>query len=740
MADAPQSPNELLETALKAQKAGHIDKAANAYIAVLEQQPTNADAWHYLGLCQRSQKQWQSAIDSLNKSIEINPDNASALNSLGATLCAVGRFEEAEEYLGKAIGRPNGSVEAYRNLGLIYFVRKEFEKALEQFRNGLSFDSEHLELLKSAGNALLHLGQPQKALLLFEKALSVNARDADLQTDTGIAYQMEGRFKEALEFNSLSISIEPGENRHWAAFCACVNGLAPEGSDGIEDKLIKLMRDEAIAPHDLMMPIAGTLFHQPVFREIIGRYGRFDKNHEIASSGVLRDIEELARIPLFIELISEYPVTNLLIEKLLTTLRKCLLLDQTMIGQVAPEFLPALAMQCFNTDYSFAITDGEETCLQKLIGKIYGQTAKGEAVTFSEAALVGCYEPLANHLDTGAFTDSKVPPYADKMLRRLLLEPHEESQIRVSIPDWTSSAGDISDAVRSQYEESPYPRWTHTITTNKQRPVSTCLQSPPLNMDLAGYKEPKAPEILVAGCGTGQHAIQPATRFANAKVTAIDLSKSSLAYAKRKTSELGITNIDFGRADILKLDELGRSFDIIESVGVLHHLENPMAGWQILNKLLRPGGLMKIGLYSELARSDVIEGRKNAANHGYSPSAKNMRQCRQTIIQEAIKGNKALLQLSRRSDFFSLSAFRDLVFHVQEHRFDLVMIKDHLEELGLKFLDFEMPFAGELLQYRDSIANRTPQERLSLWHEYEQQRPDTFRGMYQFWCLKPAEK
>lgn len=740
MADLPQLPNELLELALAAQNAGQMDKAINAYIAVLDQQPANPDAWHYLGLCQRSQKQWKLAIDSIRKSLEINPDNASALNSMGATLCAVGRFEEAEQYLQKAISQKNDSVEAHRNLGLIYFARKDFKKALKQFRNGLSFDPRHLGLLKSAGNALLHLDQPQKALLLFEKALSVDARDADLQTDTGITYQMVGCFKEALEFNSLSIAIEPGENRHWAAFCACVNGLRPDGTECIEDKLLRLIQEENIAPHDLMMPIAGTLFHRPVFRELIGKYGRFDTNYEGASSDVLRDIEELARIPLFIKLISEYPVTNLVIEKLLTTLRKSILLDQTMIEQVAPGFLPALAMQCFNTDYSFAVTSQEETYLEKLTRRISDQVAAGVDATLSEVALVGCYQPLIKLLDPDAFTGNKVPSYADKMLRRLLIEPHEEKRIRGTIPDWTSSAGDVSDAVRSQYEENPYPRWTHTIKINRRRPVSICLQSPPLNLQLAGYKEPEAPEILVAGCGTGQHAIQPATRFANAKVTAIDLSKSSLAYAKRQTSELGITNIDFARADILKLDELGCNFDIIECVGVLHHLENPIVGWKILNKLLRSGGLMKIGLYSELARKDVIEGRKTVASHGYSPSASDMRQCRQTIIREATKGNGALLQLSRRSDFFSLSAFRDLIFHVQEHRFDLVMIKDHLDELGLQFLDFEMPFAGDIQQYRDSIANRTPQERLLLWHDYEQQRPDTFRGMYQFWCQKTADK
>ena len=51
------------------------------------------------------------------------------------------------------------------------------------------------------------------------------------------------------------------------------------------------------------------------------------------------------------------------------------------------------------------------------------------------------------------------------------------------------------------------------------------------------------------------------------------------------------------QADILDFkDKLNKQFDIIESIGVLHHMDNPMAGWKILTDCLKPGGLMKIGL------------------------------------------------------------------------------------------------------------------------------------------------
>src|SRR5581483_12481339 len=81
-----------------------------------------------------------------------------------------------------------------------------------------------------------------------------------------------------------------------------------------------------------------------------------------------------------------------------------------------------------------------------------------------------------------------------------------------------------------------------------------------------------APEILVAGCGTGQQAIMTARRFATARVLAVDLSLASLSYAKRMSRVLGVQNIEYAQADILRLPSLSRSFDLIEATGVLHHM------------------------------------------------------------------------------------------------------------------------------------------------------------------------
>ena len=240
-----------------------------------------------------------------------------------------------------------------------------------------------------------------------------------------------------------------------------------------------------------------------------------------------------------------------------------------------------------------------------------------------------------------------------------------------------------------------------------------------------------APFILIAGCGTGQHSIVTASRFSNCQVTAVDLSIASLAYAKRKSNELHFTNIQYLQADILHLHKMGKEFDIIESVGVLHHMDEPMAGWRVLVDLLKPGGLMKIGLYSELSRQHIVKVREEIEFLGVGTSEADIREFRQSLAKSDDENHQLL---TKSNDFFSLSMLRDLIFHAQEHRFTLPQIKNCLEDLGLKFCGFENQDA--ISNFRRFHEKESDIYDLALWHQYEKNNYRTFAGMYQFWCQK----
>ena len=216
----------------------------------------------------------------------------------------------------------------------------------------------------------------------------------------------------------------------------------------------------------------------------------------------------------------------------------------------------------------------------------------------------------------------------------------------------------------------------------------------------------------------------------------LDLSLASLGYAQRKSKELGLANVEYAQADILKLGAIERRFDIIESVGVLHHLADPWAGWRALMPLLRPGGFMKLGFYSELARRHIPKIREFIASQGFGSTADDIRRIRQAL--EAARASKDFGPLLETTDFFSTSACRDLLFHVQEHRLTLSPIAEFLRSEGLTFLGFELDAEGPLQAYRQRFPADPAALDLAQWDAFERDRDnaDTFLSMYQFWVQK----
>ena len=140
---------------------------------------------------------------------------------------------------------------------------------------------------------------------------------------------------------------------------------------------------------------------------------------------------------------------------------------------------------------------------------------------------------------------------------------------------------------------------------------------------------------------------------------------------------------------------------------------------------------MRIGLYSELARRHIVKTREEIALPGIATSEAEIRQFRQSLVESQDEHHQ---QLTGLGDFFSLSEVRDLIFHVQEHRFTLPQIQHCLDELGLQFCGFEeKDIVGRL---KHSFGKDSDACDLSLWHQLEEENPHTFAGMYQFWCQK----
>ena len=262
-------------------------------------------------------------------------------------------------------------------------------------------------------------------------------------------------------------------------------------------------------------------------------------------------------------------------------------------------------------------------------------------------------------------------------------------------------------------KECFYNPWIETISTPRK------------------IKIPEKPEILVAGCGTGQHAITTASKYKNANILALDLSFKSLSYAKRKAIELKINNIDFIQGDLLDVKSIDKKFDIIESVGVIHHMEDPFKGWEVLTECLNNNSLMLIGLYSETARKHISQIKNKFSKLILEPNNKNIIKFRKNLLENI---NDQWNDIKTSPDFYTVSGVRDLLFHVKENRFTISKIKDHLKRLGLVFLGFEDNLVKE--KFKQIYTSKEDLYNLDKWERYEKNNPRIFAGMYQFWCKK----
>ena len=142
---------------------------------------------------------------------------------------------------------------------------------------------------------------------------------------------------------------------------------------------------------------------------------------------------------------------------------------------------------------------------------------------------------------------------------------------------------------------------------------------------------------------------------------------------------------------------------------------------------------MRLGLYSKIARQDLVDARKFIVQRGYHPSADDIRRCRQELT--GFGDDTPLKRATERSDFFSTSTCRDLLFHIQEHQLSLPEISTFLSQNRLEFLGFNLP--GHVLQnFRRRFPNDKTMTDLNHWHRFETENPVIFAGMYQFWIQK----
>jgi SAM-dependent methyltransferase len=438
--------------------------------------------------------------------------------------------------------------------------------------------------------------------------------------------------------------------------------------------------------------------------------------------------------PLFRRLCTDDLVASEEVELLIGALRAEWL--RAALSEPAPRWpsqplLAAIALQMQTTEWIYTEHADEARQVDALAARLRSDP---EASSIQAVLVYAMYRSLEGlGIDEHRLAQVEGPDDATvEVLRRHFVEPSRLRELRGEVPRMTDVTDPVSRAVAAHYEEAPYPRWRR-VASVRPRPLGEVVAGAVGDPGLAARIVVDRPSILVAGCGTGRHAVLAAARYAGSRVLAVDLSLTSLSYAIARTRELGLPNIEFGRADLLRVGDLGRTFDAVECIGVLHHLDDPESGWAALRRVVRPGGLMKIGLYSRLGRSFLDPVSRIVAERGLGPTAEGIAAVRGFV--RGLPAEQPVRRLTGVPDFYSRGGCRDLFFHEHEVRFDLRHIGRMIDALDLEFLGFESPRLRVF--YRKAFPDEPSGRSLRNWDALERAYPSMFSAMYRFWVRVP---
>jgi 2-polyprenyl-3-methyl-5-hydroxy-6-metoxy-1,4-benzoquinol methylase len=399
--------------------------------------------------------------------------------------------------------------------------------------------------------------------------------------------------------------------------------------------LIARAIDEAwTRPGDLATAAVNLIRTDPTIDACIARASRPSSNRLATDDALLpSELAAFAGNALLITLLENAPVCDFAVERFLTLVRRTMLDAAEDVDAADPSaaivaFYAAVARQCYLNEYVLACEEGELRRAQALRRAIDEATVSNNPIPALALIVAASYAPLGELESSARLRERSWPDAVQAIIVQQIDEPKREQRYRDDMARMTAIDDPVSLQVRQQYEQNPYPRWIRVPIASRVRRLNEYLRQQFPFAEFEPLARDDAIDVLIAGCGTGQEAIEAARQLTGARVVAIDLSAASLAYAKRKTIEAGIDNVRYAQADILELSSASEMFDVITSVGVLHHLADPMTGWRALLNLLRPGGFMRIGLYSEQARRDIVAARAFIAQNGYASTAADIRRAR----------------------------------------------------------------------------------------------------------------
>jgi SAM-dependent methyltransferase/Flp pilus assembly protein TadD len=698
--------------------------------------PTDGTLRRILAAAEVAQTKIEPGIINLRRALLVAPNDVEAHYSLANTLLQAGRPDDAIRHHGHALWLAPDHGEVLINLANAEAARGDPGRARALLRRAIVARPAFSLAIGNLGALAQRDGWSGEAARHFKQVHRIDPTTLVANLNLANAMRDLGRSLESMPYFQRALAIAPADNVVLAGAAGALERIekigASENYDALRAVLTACLASACVESNTTILASQALM--------------RRDFSTWPTTGPASLKPDDLAKLNpasggLLVRHLMDSLITDPDLESFLTKVRARLLTWRAAAGEIGADcadLVRGFAHQGVLNEYLWAVNPQEDRLLDEVRDSLIQSIEAADTVKLMDVYLLAGYRPLApieplrRWAATAASGGNQRGGDLAADLNTLLLDRVREEEIAGEIPDLTPINDVVSTLVRAQYEDNPYPRWNSLARFD---PIDSAEQ---ILREIAPNRPaldplPDEPRVLIAGCGTGRQPIQAAMTYRGASVLAIDLSLPSLAYAKRRASDLGIDTIRFARADILGLTDLPRRFDIIECSGVLHHMAEPEAGLRALLSVLAPGGLMKIALYSAAARSNVTRLRHWITEQGFAPTLEGIRDFRAKL---PASGHIDAAATARSVDYNATSAIRDLLFHAQEQQFTVPGLKRLLEDSNLEFLGFLFRDADVKARYLTRFPNDPGCVGLENWADFEANNPLTFVSMYQFWCRR----
>jgi len=231
------------------------------------------------------------------------------------------------------------------------------------------------------------------------------------------------------------------------------------------------------------------------------------------------------------------------------------------------------------------------------------------------------------------------------------------------IPDLRLAGDARTDLVRQFYGHAPFPGYRPRDSLEALRARAERSEFARL-LDAAIAPDAR---ILEIGCGTGQMSLYLA--HGERIVIGADLTRASLQLGAAAAERFGVEGVQFVETDLHRPGLRAGAFDVVYASGVLHHTPDPRASFGQMLPLLRPGGMIVIGLYNAFARLPLRLRRAVARISGY----------RWIPFDPVLRDRRS--EPARREAWL-----RDQYRHPEEHRHTVAQVRRWFRESGVEYI------------------------------------------------------